>query len=80
MAWIHVLTIENCFDKPVELVLEPWATTYTMAPKARLDICSDRKPEGPLKVLHEPEGITIHAWENCHDLEVFENGVWVEPG
>ena len=73
---IKGVTVENTTDRPLTLVLEPWATEYAMAPNQRLVI----EAEGPIDgaILHvegqENDCFVVWAWDGSDARVLYEDG------
>src|SRR5688572_26308447 len=56
------IRLVNSHQSAVQLVLEPWGETYTIAPDDVIDITA-RGPEGEtLEIAHQPEAIVVWGW------------------
>ena len=73
----HTLTIENKFDRALEIVIEILWLRYVLQPGSEMEI--DAETEGyPFETIVYPGGMTVFAGIDC-EPKVRINGIEVEP-
>jgi hypothetical protein len=76
------IIVENSFQKPIILCIEPWATEYGMMPKDVFEIVSeDKKSDGYFHIVFEIERITVYVeGQGTSYPQIYQDGKLLEYG
>lgn len=76
------IIIENNFQKPIILCIEPWAVEYGMMANEQFEIVSENeKEDGYFHVVFENERVTVFVEGNWRSYpQVLQNGKLLEYG
>jgi hypothetical protein len=80
MSTTHTIKYTNSSSRKVSIILEPWAEEYGIEPLVSVEIVGRGGPptEG-IDIESHDDAIVIYAWRECTILEVFKDGVLLEP-
>jgi hypothetical protein len=59
------VTVRNDTTRPLQLIFEPWGTTYTISPGIEYVVEATSRRPGWLAVEPHVDDITVYAWDGC---------------
>ena len=72
------MCISNANERPLKIVLEPWAHELELPPMAVFYVVVRSNEPGTVEVAHNPDALTVWGWHGAV-MDVFDrDGRWVQ--